>query len=32
MFKKVFIPGGHGFLGNAVAKKLEEKGIKYVSL
>ena len=32
MFKKVFIPGGHGFLGKAVARKLKEKGIKYVSL
>ena len=32
MIKKVFIPGGHGFLGNAVAKKLEEKGIKYIAL
>ena len=32
MFKKVFLPGGHGFLGNAVAKKLEERGINYISL
>jgi len=32
MFKKVFIPGGHGFLGKAVAKILEEKGVKCVSL
>ena len=32
MFKKVFLPGGHGFLGKAVARKLEERGINYISL
>jgi len=32
MFKKVFIPGGHGFLGKAVASKLEKRGINYLPL
>jgi len=32
MFKKIFIPGGHGFLGEVVARKLKEKGIKSISL
>lgn len=32
MFKKVFVPGGNGFLGKRVTKKLKEKGIDFVSL
>lgn len=32
MFKKVFVPGGNGFVGKRVVKKLREKGINYVSL
>lgn len=32
MFKKIFLPGGHGFLGKAVARKLKEREINYVSL
>ena len=31
-FSKVFVPGGNGFLGKRVVKKLTEKGIGYVSL
>ena len=31
-FSKVFVPGGNGFLGKRVVKKLQEKGISYVSL
>lgn len=30
--KKIFVPGGNGFLGKRVVKKLEERGIEYVSL
>lgn len=29
---KVFVPGGNGFLGRRVVKKLREKGIDFVSL
>lgn len=32
MFKKIFVPGGNGFLGKRVVKKLEERNIDYVSL
>ena len=32
MFKKIFVPGGNGFLGKRVVKKIEERGINYVSL
>ena len=32
MFKKIFVPGGNGFLGRSVTKKLKEKGIDFVSL
>lgn len=32
MFKKVFVPGGNGFLGQSIIKKLKEKNINYVSL
>lgn len=32
MFKKIFVPGGNGFLGRRVTKKLKEKGIGFVSL
>ena len=32
MLKKIFVPGGNGFLGKRVVKKLEERGIDYVSL
>ena len=31
-FSKVFVPGGNGFLGKRVIKKLEEEGIVHVSL
>lgn len=31
-FKKVFVPGGDGFLGKSVVKKLQEEGINFVSL
>ena len=30
--KKIFVPGGSGFLGKRVVKKLEERNIDYVSL
>jgi len=30
--KKIFVPGGNGFLGKRVVKKLQEKDIEYVSL
>ena len=32
MFKKIFVPGGNGFLGKRVVKKFEERCIDYVSL
>ena len=32
LFKKVFVPGGNGFLGKRVLKKLDERNIDYVSL
>ncbi|MDR0373377.1 MAG: NAD-dependent epimerase/dehydratase family protein [Nitrososphaerota archaeon] len=32
MVNKVFVPGGNGFLGQAVTKKLQEANINYVSL
>jgi GDP-L-fucose synthase len=31
MAKKVFVPGGNGFLGKRVTKKLQEKNVHYVS-
>ena len=31
-FKKIFVPGGSGFLGKNVTKKLKEENIKFVSL
>ena len=31
-YKKVFVPGGNGFLGQRVVQKLTEKGIELVSL
>jgi len=30
-FRKIFVPGGHGFLGSRVVKKLEERGLNFVS-
>jgi GDP-L-fucose synthase len=32
MSQKVLVPGGHGFLGKAVVKQLEAKGIPYVAV
>ena len=32
VFKKVFVPGGDGFLGKSVVKKLQEENINVVSL
>ena len=32
LLKKVFVPGGNGFLGTRVVKKLKEKDIGFVSL
>lgn len=32
MFKKIFVPGGNGFLGRRLVRKLKEKDIKFVSL
>ena len=32
MLKRIFVPGGNGFLGKRVVKKLEERNIDYVSL
>lgn len=31
-FKKIFVPGGDGFLGKSVVKKLKEENINFVSL
>ena len=31
-YKKIFVPGGNGFLGKRVVKKLEQRNIDYVSL
>jgi GDP-L-fucose synthase len=31
-YRKIFVPGGNGFLGKRVAKKLGERNINYVSL
>ena len=31
-FKKIFVPGGNGFLGKRVVKKLEERNFDYLSL
>ena len=31
-FRKIFVAGGHGFLGSRVVKKLEEQGLNFVSL
>ena len=31
-YKKVFVPGGNGFLGQRVVQKLTEKGIEFISL
>ncbi|MCW4011341.1 MAG: NAD-dependent epimerase/dehydratase family protein [Candidatus Bathyarchaeota archaeon] len=30
--KKIFLPGGNGFLGSSVAKKLKEKKLSFVSM
>ena len=32
MFKKIFVPGGNGFLGKRVVKKLKERSIDYIPL
>ena len=32
MFEKIFVAGGHGFLGRRVVRRLEEKNINFVSL
>jgi GDP-L-fucose synthase len=32
MLKKIFVPGGNGFLGKSVVKKLKEINIDYISL
>lgn len=32
MFEKVFVPGGNGFLGKRVVRKLEEKKLNFISL
>ena len=32
MLKNIFVPGGNGFLGKRVVKKLEERNIDYISL
>jgi GDP-L-fucose synthase len=32
MFEKVFVPGGNGFLGQRIVKKLRENAVNYVSL
>ena len=32
LFKKIFVPGGNGFLGRRLVRKLKEKDIKFVSL
>ena len=32
MFKKIFVPGGNGFLGKRVVKKLRERNINFTSL
>lgn len=31
-FRKIFVPGGNGFLGKGITRKLREKGIDFVSL
>jgi GDP-L-fucose synthase len=31
-FKKIFVPGGNGFLGSSVIKKLQEKNLNFKSL
>jgi GDP-L-fucose synthase len=31
-FKKIFVPGGNGFLGSRIVKKLKEKNIDFCSL
>lgn len=32
VFKKIFVPGGNGFLGRKVVRKLKERDIEFVSL
>ncbi len=32
LFRKIFVPGGNGFLGKRVVKKLKEKDVDFVSL